>query len=261
VFQQRIDWNALLIFGQAGSFAPAVPPTPTPANSTPTGPNKAIVYSLDRGVFEPIQVFPEIIRSVTQEATAEGVTWADLTNPWATYQASWDSFPNTDQIAVFFGADGGNSTTWAELTNPWSTYNTPWDSFPAGGEVYIFSVNSPNDNGVSIPYSFTPVYLFDDSNKNILIDSWELFFKIAGSFELATIEFDALKYPKATPTTLFNTFVDLSDPTTYAIPKSLPTLNQYSRYIRIIFSGESFTRAFAFGGGTVFVMIQERPSK
>ena len=125
----------------------------------------------------------------------------------------------------------------------------------------VFSINSSNDNGASIPYSFTISFLTAGTTKTALLDSWEFFFADAQNFELATILFEALTFPFAVPSVITATFVDLSDPTTFAIPKALPTQNTYNRYIRVTFSGISFYRGFAFEGGTIFLQTQERPSK
>jgi hypothetical protein len=236
-----------------------------PVVNTPTkgmGLTRATVFSLDRQVFEPLQEFPTIVRAATIEAAVVGVKWSDLTQPWSTYTQTWESFFSLNQICVFIGVDDGTQTTWADLTGSWASYLQSWNSFPAGGNVESFSDNSTTDAGMPIPYSMVPALLYEDSRQTILLDSWSFYFKIASFFELVTIEFDALAFALDDPTPLTATFSDLSDENTFSVSKALPVgQTKYSRYIKVSFFGNSYYRAFAFGGAAVFVQIQERPSK
>lgn len=204
-------------------------------SSSLDGPSKAVIYDLGRGVFEPIQVFSEVLRSGIQMQIQRGVRWQDLTQPWSSYNVAWNSFAVTNQQGVFLGTDGGF--------------------------MQNFSDNSLNDNGGQIPYSFTPALLSHGSRQDVLIDSWDIFFKPSLNFELSTLAFYSLTMPEAAPTVLTATAFDLSSADTYGIPKSLPTQNKYSRYLMLTFSGNSYARAFSFAGGTVFVQKQERPSQ
>jgi len=242
-------------------FTPPVPPPPVPL-APETGPRKAIVYSLARQVFEPIQEFANTVRSAVIESAQSGVTWEQLTNAWSTYLAPWDSFATQNQVGVFLGVDDGTQTTWNDLPNAWSTYSQTWNSFPAGGNVDLFSDNSTTDAGLPIPYSMVPALIYESSRQNILLDSWDFILKIAPFFELLTIEFDALPFALGNPIPITATPIDLSDSSTFSTPKAYPgpQQNRYARYIRVTLSGNSYYRAFAFGGATIFVQIQERPS-
>lgn len=252
-----------------GRFGSSPPPGPPPPPFTPTtgvgepGPRKAILYSLDRQVFEPLQLFPNSVRSAVVETTQVGVKWKDLPNPWSTYTATWESFFSAQQVGVFIGVDDGTQATWNDLPNAWSTYLQAWNAFPAGGNVDVFSDNSTTDNGLAIPYTMVPALLYENSRQDVLLDSWSFYFKIASFFELVTIEFDSVSFPLAPPIPITATFSDLSDETTFGVPKAYPGPGQskYARYIKVTFSGNSFYRSFAFGGGTLFVQVQERPSK
>lgn len=204
-------------------------------SSNLNGPSKATVYDLRRQAFEPVQVFPEVIRSSYQEAAATGITWKMLTQPWNTYHVTWNSFTSVDQLSAFLGTDAG--------------------------DVHVFSVASTTDNGVGIPYSLSPALLFANSKSDILIDSFDIFFKPASSFELLTLQAQLLQFPYDSGQTAFASAFDLSDGKTYAVPTSLPSLNTYGRYIALTFFGISYKRAMAYAGGTVFVTKQDRPSQ
>ncbi len=261
-FRWLDDSIAKLLAAVAASSQSSSPVVSTPVASS-SGNSTAIIYSLDRRVFEPLQEFPTIIRAAAIEAAVAGVTWADLTQPWSTYTASWDSFDSLNQVAVFLGLDDGTQTTWADLTNAWSSYPQSWNSFPAGGNVDLFSDNSTTDAGRAIPYSMVPALLYESSRQNVLLDSWEFYFKLSAFFELVTVEFDALTFAMDDPVPITAQPVDLSDEATFAISKAFPgpQQNQYARYIKVTLNGNSFYRALAFGGATLFVQIQERPSK
>lgn len=259
----RVTQVTMDVLIREGPLPPPPPPPPPPANNPAIGPTTATVYSLDRQVFEPLQQFQVIVRAATIETAETGVTWNDLPNPWSTYLATWDSFFAAEQQAVFLGLDDGTETTWADLPNPWSTYLQSWNSFPAGGNVDTFSDNSTTDAGLAIPYSMTPALVYESSRQNILLDSWDFILKVASFFELLTVEFDSLRQPLSNPVPVTATAISLNDKSTFSVPKAYPgpTQNVYRRYIRVTMSGLSFSRSFAFGGATVFVQIQERPSK
>jgi hypothetical protein len=258
----RVSQNTIEILLKVGPL----PPPPPPSNNTSPlpphaqGPSKGILLNLDRQVFEPIQAFADIIRAIGREVTGSGTRWLDLTNGWSTYNVPWNSFPAQNNLALMLGTQGLPAVLWQDLTNGWSTYNVPWNSFPGGGQVHIFSANSPNDHGVAIPYFYVPALFVGNDRQTILLDGWDFYFRASSKLELATIEFAGLTMPKALAMPITDSLVDLSDDRTYAIPKALPSQNKYNRYIRLRFSGSSFYRAFRFGGGTVFVQSQERPS-
>lgn len=260
IFRQG-DTSITKLISQIGATGVGSSQTPGNVPTKGAGQTRATLFSLDRQVFEPIQEFPTIVRAATVEAAQAGVTWNDLPNPWSTYTQTWESFFSLNQVGVFIGVDDGTQTTWADLTGSWSSYLQSWNSFPAGGNVESFSDNSTTDAGLPIPYSMVPALLYEDSRQTILLDSWSFYFKIAAFFELVTIEFDALAFALDDPTPLTASFSDLSDENTYSVPKALPVgQTKYSRYIKVSFFGNSYYRAFAFGGATIFVQIQERPS-
>jgi len=262
-FVNEPNWVTPRPFGGAGG-GDGVAPNPALPNPTiptgPQGPTKAIVFSLIRQVFEPLQVFPNPVRAIGAIAVLQGTRWQDLTNSWSSYVQSWNSFLSTNARTSAIAVDDGQSTTWVQLTDLWANYAQAWNSFPAGGNIEVFDDNSTNDNGTQIPYSMVSALLRDDSITDIKLDSWEFFFKIAALFELITVEFDSLKMPFSPPVPITAFLADLSDATTFGIPKAFPQQQQYSRYIKVTFSGNSFNRAFAFGGGTIFVQVQGRSS-
>jgi hypothetical protein len=260
IFVWDSDWRIARLLQRAASDISSPAPSVTMGAPPTSGPSKALVLNLDRQVFEPIQVFSEVIRAVGPEVSGSGTTWAQLTNSWSSYNVPWNSFPGQNAIALMFGTAGTASVLWQNLTQPWSSYNVPWNSFPGGGKVYRFSANAANDNGRSIAYFYVPALLQVESNKVLLIDSWDFFFGIAQGFEIASITFEALRYPYGAPTPITATLVDLSDGRTFAVPKVLPNQNKYNRYIKVTFSGSSFNRGFAFDGGIIFVQVQERAS-
>lgn len=259
----RLTQITMDVLIREGPLPPPPPPPPVnPTTSTTPEPSTAIVYSLARQVFEPLQEFTATIRAAVIEASEAGTTWADLPNPWSTYLATWDSFPSKDQPGVFLGLDDGTQIKWSDLPNAWSTYNQSWDSFPAGGNVDLFGDNATTDAGAAIAYSLVPALVQNNSRHDILLDSWDFILKVASFFELVTVEFDSLKQPLSPPVPITATAISLNDKSTYSVSKAYPGpgQNKYSRYIRVTMSGVSFTRAFAFGGATIFVQILERPS-
>jgi hypothetical protein len=259
----RVTQVTMDVLIREGPLPPPPPPPPTPPRLPSQGPTTALVYSLDRKVFEPLQQFQVFVRAATIETAGVGVKWSDLTQPWSTYTATWDSFFAAEQTAVFLGLDDGTETTWNDLPNPWSTYPQSWNSFPAGGNVDTFSDNSTTDAGLAIPYSMVPALVYESSRQNILLDSWDFILKIASFFEMLTVEFDSLRQPLSKPVPITATAISLNDKSTFSVPKAYPgpTQSVYRRYIRVTMSGVSFSRSFAFGGATIFVQVLERPSK
>lgn len=199
------------------------------------GPAKAIIYSLARQAFEPLAIFVEAITASTVHAFTTSTTWNQLTNPWTTYTVPWDSFPVESQLSVLLGFESG--------------------------DVQTFSSNSPTDNGAQIPYGFTPGLFNIDAITDQLVDSLELFFNPAQNFELLTLAVLGLSFPQDPGYVDFAFPVDLSDPTTYSLPKSLPTINTYRRYYKLIFSGITINRGMRFGGGNIFQNEQARSSQ
>ena len=65
-----------------------------PANNGTAGPTHAIIYSLDRGVFEPIQVFSsDIIRSVCADGALRTASLGrNCSQSWSSYTVPWSSF-------------------------------------------------------------------------------------------------------------------------------------------------------------------------
>lgn len=221
-----------------------------PARDGSTGPTHAVLYrlphssggiaaalGLSNGTFEALQTFSEVIRSGRPIASATGVRWQDLPNPWVTYTVPWSSFASINSQGVFLGTDAG--------------------------QVHLFTSASSNDNGTQIPFFFVPSLLSAGPTQDLLLDSWEVFFKPSSAFELLTLDFSSLGFPLDTPVTLTDTFFDLSSSKTYGEPKAFPgavLASQYARYIELNFNGVSFVRALAFGGGTIFVNKQQRRS-
>ena len=221
-----------------------------PARDASTGPMHAVLFrlpasqggvaaalGLSQGTFEPLQSFGEVIRASAPIASATGVKWSDLTNPWLTYNVPWSSFASINSQGVFLGTDAG--------------------------QVHLFSSSSANDNGTQIPFFFVPAFLSAGPREDLILDSWEVFFRPSAAFELLTLDFSSLGFPLDSPATLTDTFFDLSDRRTYGEPKAFPgavLASQYARYIQLTFSGVSFVRALAFGGGTIFVNKQQRRS-
>lgn len=221
-----------------------------PARDGSTGPTHAVLYRLPKtagglasalglsnGTFETLQTFSEVIRSGRPIASATGVRWQDLPNPWVTYNVPWSSFASVNSQGVFLGTDAG--------------------------QVHLFTSASSNDNGVQIPFFFVLSLLSAGPREDLILDSWEVFFKPSGAVEFLTLDFSSLGFPLDTPATLTDTFFDLSSSKTYGEPKAFPgavLASQYARYIELNFSGVSFARALAFGGGTIFVNRQQRRS-
>ena len=90
-----------------------------------SGPSKAIIFSLARQAFEPVQVFVEAITASSIHSFFKSTTWADLTVPWSSETVPWSSFPVEAQLSVLLGFETG--------------------------DVQTFSPNSPTDNGAQIP--------------------------------------------------------------------------------------------------------------
>jgi hypothetical protein len=204
------------------------------ANDNSAGPRKAVLYNLERQVFEPLQVFQETIRSIVAESASIGTTWNDLTRAWSTYNQAWNTFPALDSTGVFIGMDSG--------------------------AVMLFGPGATNDNGKEIPYFFVPGLISAGPGADLRLDSIDVYFRPSSTFEMTTIEIDTQNTPYGALTPVTAVPFDLSDERTFGFPKSLPTLTAYSRYLRFLVTGVSFHRALAYGGGVVFVDQQQRPS-
>jgi len=199
------------------------------------GPSRAIVYSIARGVFEPVQIFVEAITASALAAFVTSTTWNQLTEPWTFYQVPWNSFATQSQISVLLGAEDGS--------------------------VYDFSEASTTDNNVAIPYGFTPGLLNIDAVTDMLMNSFELFFDPASSFELLVVAIYGLQYPQD-PGVVDTAFpLDLSAPDTWRLPQSLPTITTYRRYYSLEISGITINRGMAYGGGNMFENVQDRASQ
>lgn len=200
------------------------------------GPSAAAIYNLERQVFEPEQVFTQIMRASTLQGQATAATCDQLPFPCSNYPVPCSTFGAQNQLSIFLGSDSG--------------------------VIYNFSSNSTNDNGLSIPYFAIPGLLSAGPSKDLLPESVDLFFDPSSAFELSEADFFDLPHPYASPDTPILVMpLDLADPSTWQLPKILPQINVYSRFMKLQFRGVSYTRAFAFAGGTVFVNTQERSSK
>lgn len=200
------------------------------------GPSKAVVYAIDRSVFETVQEFaPAIIRATALGTKTSGTLWSDLTLPWSNYTAPWSSFSMTNSMAFMIGNDDGT--------------------------IYDFTANSTSDNGTPISYSFTPGFIQQGPSHDVNISGWSVYFKPTSVFELSFLNIYSLNSPLGIATNYGNTPFDLSDERTWHMPQTWPQAQKYQKYLQLTFNAETTQRQFAFGGATFYINQQERSNK
>lgn len=211
-----------------------------PSRSSTSGGNiHAIVYSLARQVFEPIQVFSEVITAAANVVEGTGTFWNTLGGTFDNYPIDWSSFPAGEAQDVWIGT--------------------------GVGAVHKFNASQPNDNSAEIPYFFQPSLFNINPTTDVAIDSVELYMDPSTVFELTTLQFEGLQYPNdANPDVISEIGMNAADSSTYKLDDFLPTLTNsqglapYYRWLRMTFFGVSFARAFAYGGGNLFGNQQAR---
>jgi hypothetical protein len=293
---RMIGFNAAVVFGEesgwlmqgvwGGSDANAFSFTPIPAVITgPVSPQAIVPYggilwylardlrvwtcdgSTAKPISAPIDALLAADIDTTQLTKAYAFYHAQQKQIWFVYQAVGGG---THAVVIAMRANGpvyevpqifSETLTAGALALDNVSSATIAILAAATGSVYQFGASTPNDNTNQIPYSFTPALMTGGALKDILLDSMEVWFKPAPSFELVTLQLQGMLFPfddAPTSVTLFP--VNVEDQATFFLPISLPLLNTYSRYIRLTISGNSYSRVVMFGGAQLFYNPQARAS-
>lgn len=198
--------------------------------------SSAAVLALDpQPHYETLQTFPTLFTAGAAPVVQDGVRIEDLTQPISFYTQPINSFLNQAEI-INFVADA----------------SAVYIMGPAAGAL---------DNGqFLVNYAYSPGLLTQGPAMDIRPESFDLFLQSTPYLELGTVQFDLLKYPDDPGTTILAAPLVTNDPASFTLPQVTPEMTSYARYIRMTVSGNSLTRALAFGGARVYCNVQGRPS-
>jgi hypothetical protein len=206
-----------------------------------TDPSHAIMYSIRRQAFEPIQSFADAMTAADVVTQTFGVTWLN----WVPANSTWPEIPYNSWSAIPYGNSLG-----------------VWTGDPFGFVYLFWTANT--DNGTSITYNATFPPVRQDPTVMQRISDIELYLKQAAQPEELSFIVWGLLQPYSTPgTPILAMEVLLTNQQTFSLP-ALPGPNNPqnigANFIQVELTGTGPLGQMVFAGGTIFIDTDLRGS-